>query len=117
MPGPQRRDGLPPLLILLFVVFRSTAALEAEISGALKAELAGIALDEQTVIRAVDGQLQPVAAFKLEGHKILAVSIAAHHIIVSAALTVLADLHPFGNNLCIRCHARRLVIFVFPLCS
>ena len=53
MPGPQRRDGLPPLLILLFVVFRSTAALEAEISGALKAELAGIALDEQTVIRAV----------------------------------------------------------------
>ena len=53
----------------------------------------------------------------VEGHKILAVSIAAHHIIVFAALTVLADLHPFGNNFCIRCHARRLVIFVFPLCS
>ena len=39
-----------------------------------------------------------------------------HHVVVSVPVAVLAHLHTFGDDLCLRRQARRLVIFPLPLC-
>ena len=55
-------------------------------------------LDEQPILRAVDGHFHPVAAFKLKGHKVLAIVVAVHHVVVCVPVTVLAHLHTFETT-------------------
>ncbi len=67
----KKRDGEAVSFLLHFLL----SAREAEVSRALEGEFACISLDEQPILRAVDGHFHPVAAFKLKGHKVLAIVV------------------------------------------